>query len=50
VEAVPLLVLPPNSGLEEAARLLVRMFEKVDLVGAWLDRPATVTEVLEQLG
>jgi hypothetical protein len=47
VEAVPLLMVP-HDNVEEAAQALVRLFEKVEPTGAWLDRPAVLTEFLQR--
>jgi hypothetical protein len=47
VEALPLLMVPHDT-VEEAAQALVRLFEKVEPTGAWLDRPAVLTEFLQR--
>jgi hypothetical protein len=38
----------PHDNVEEAAQALVRLFEKVEPTGAWLDRPAVLTEFLQR--
>lgn len=47
VETVPLLMVPHDT-VEAAARALVQLFEKVEPTGAWLDRPAVLTEFLQR--